>query len=89
MLFKDWINFRFPDDRTAKSDRMGINSLITVYIVLHVLRQMREELGLEAALEYAVKYMEKIERHNPKIKAYTAKFMPGLDVEQMYKDSKS
>jgi len=70
MLPEEWNNYtskaspeKSPPDSSEQSPQSDseISNIITVYIVLFVLRKMRVRLGLEATLEYAGSYMEKME----------------------------
>ena len=67
---------------------MGLNNLITVYIVLFVLRRMRARLGLEATLEFAESYMKKMERENQRLRQLAYKALEDVDIEKMYKDAR-
>lgn len=86
----DWFETEFPDffQRSSEAPGQGQN-LITVYIVLFILKEMRGQLGLEAMLEYGRKYMEKIEKMNPDLKGHLYKALVKVDVEKMYKEALS
>jgi len=60
---------------------------LAVYTVLCILRSMREDLGLEAMLEYTGKYLETMERCNPKLKHAVSQVISKLNVEKIYKEA--
>lgn len=60
---------------------------IAIYTVLCILRRMKEQLGLEAMLEYLDKYLATIETHNPQLKAAVEKAMGMMSVEKMYREA--
>ena len=61
------------------------NNSIAVYTILSILRQMKENLGLEAMIEYMEKYMEGIEANNPEIKSAVQYALSLMSIEKMYK----
>lgn len=72
---------KFPNIFTSSANS------ISIYTVLCILRRMKEELGLEAMLEYYGKYLEIIETHNPELKSAVNKALALMSVEKMYKDA--
>ena len=44
-------------------------------------------MGLEATLEYALKYMEVLEKQHPKLKNLICKALSDVDIEKMYKEA--
>jgi len=63
------------------------SSAIAIYTMLCVLGKMKRKIGLEAMLEFSQKYMDLIERRNPKIKHAIAKTLTSIDIEEIYKES--
>ena len=64
----------------------SVNS-IAIYTVLCILRRMKQEVGLEAMLEYLDKYLGAIEAHNPQLKQAVAKALGMMSVERMYREA--
>lgn len=62
-------------------------NFIAVYTVLCILRRMKQEVGLEAMLEYHARYLETIETHNPQLKSAVTKALCLMSVEKMYRDA--
>ncbi len=60
---------------------------IAIYTVLCILRRMKQEVGLEAMLEYHARYLETIETHNPRLKHAVAKALGMMSVEKMYREA--
>ena len=60
---------------------------IAIYTVLCILRRMKQEVGLEAMLEYLDKYLGTIETHNPRLKHAVAKALGLMSVEKMYREA--
>ena len=58
---------------------------VATYTVLCILKKMRDQMGLEAMIEYLEKYLETIETYNPKLKmAYksVSSPLPGKSIKQ-------
>ena len=62
---------------------------ISVYTVLCILRSMKEQVCLEAMLEYVEAYLTMIERHNPRLRNAVLKVISAINIEKMYKDAMS
>ncbi len=60
---------------------------IAIYTVLCILRRMKQEVGLEAMLEYLDKYLGVIEANNPQLKHAVAKALGMMSVEKMYREA--
>ena len=63
------------------------NNSIAIYTVLCILRRMKQEVGLEAMLEYLDKYLGTSETHNPQVKQAVAKALGMMSVEKMYREA--
>ena len=57
---------------------------ITIYTVMKVLARMKEQLGLEAMLQYMERYSLFIEKQNPELKKTVRNAIVNLDVVNMY-----
>jgi hypothetical protein len=53
---------------------------VALYTFLSILLRMKNELGLEAMLEYMAKYLTAIDSHNPKIAAAVGKALNAIPV---------
>lgn len=58
---------------------------IAIYTVLSILRKMKNELSLEAMIEYIDQYLLVVERHNPKVKQAVHKALSLMSVQEMYR----
>ncbi|MBP9854366.1 MAG: hypothetical protein KBD53_05825 [Candidatus Omnitrophica bacterium] len=72
---------RFPNQTR------NVQESIAVYTVLTILIKMREQLGLEAMLEYLQEYANVIERNNPKLKDAVLRALKIINVKKMYGDA--
>lgn len=77
--------FKSPNDspHIFTSDKNSI----AIYTVICILQRMRSQLGLEAMLEYAEKYLETIEKNNPELKSAVAKALCLMSVERIYRNA--
>lgn len=57
---------------------------ITIYTVMKVLARMKDQLGLEAMLQYIERYSLFIEKQNPELKKTVRNAIVNLDVVNMY-----
>ena len=57
---------------------------IAIFTTLTILLKMREQLGLEAMLEYMEFYILTIEEHNPRFKGAVARAIELMNVEKIY-----
>ena len=60
---------------------------IPVYTVLTILKKMKEELGLEAMLEYMQTYVSTIERYNPELKMAVTKAVSMMSMGRVYENA--
>ena len=60
---------------------------VATYTMLCVLKKMRDQMGLEAMIEYLEKYLETIELNNPKLKLAVREALTMLNVEKIFKDA--
>lgn len=72
---------KFPNIFTSSANS------ISVYTVLCLLRRMKDQLGLEAMLEYLDKYLATIERYNPELKRAVEKAIGMMSVEKIYREA--
>lgn len=66
---------------------MDITNSAAVYTMLCVLRKMKIQLGLEAMLEYAGKYLETVEKSDPRLKTAVCKVLSTINVERIYREA--
>lgn len=62
---------------------------VAVYTAFSILNEMKNELGLEAMLEYMGKYVQIVESHNPKIKSAVDQALTHMSVEKIYNEAAS
>ena len=62
---------------------------VAVYTAFSILNEMKNELGLEAMLEYMGKYRHIVENYNPKIKSAVGQAMTLMSVERIYNEAVS
>lgn len=60
------------------------NNQMVIYIASRILWAMKEQLGLEAMLEYLAKYIEMVNTHNPIVKEAVTQAVQLMDVKKMY-----
>ena len=70
-----------------KSPAGTTSNTLAVYTVLKTLRKMKQELGLEAMLQYADRYAGNLELHNPRLKYAVAVALEFVDVKKTYSKS--
>ena len=70
------ISWAFPQDHA-----------VAIYTVLSILFRMRQELGLEAMLEFMGKYRQTVEEHNPKIKNAVSQALSIISVQKIFKEA--
>lgn len=80
-----------PENLPPKFPPLLVNSAqaIAIYTVLSILTQMKNELGLEAMLEYMERYVAAIGRHNPRLKGAVRKAVSRINVQKIYVDGTS
>lgn len=79
-------NAKIPHQPFPNMFTSSANS-IAIYTVLCILRRMKQEVGLEAMLEYLDKYLGTIEAHNPQLKQAVVKALGIMSVEKMYREA--
>lgn len=85
---EDKNNSKSPDQRfPSKTNSVAHNT--EVYTILCVLRKMRNQLSLEAMLEYKDRYIDLIDQSNPKLKEAVEKVLSARKVEMIYKKAMS
>lgn len=79
-------NFReSPRNSSPKTPQQNkITDSIAVYTKLSILIKMRQELGLEAMLEYLDAYVHSIEASNPELKRAVTKALTLISVRRIY-----
>ena len=60
--------------------------MVAFYTFLSILLKMKQELGLEAMLEYMGKYLLMIDSHNPKITAAVGKALKLIPADVIFKE---
>ena len=76
-----------PKSRKTLCPLFTQDNTIAVYTVIAILRQMKNELGLEAMMEYMAEYLRVIEDNNPRLKRSVCKVLQLMSVEKMYNDA--
>ncbi len=79
-------NAKIPHQQFPNILTNSTNS-IAIYTVMCILRRMKDQLGLEAMLEYHARYLETIETHNPQLKQAITKALCLMSVEKMYREA--
>ena len=62
-------------------------NIIVIYTMLSILVKMKEQLGLEAMLEYMNKYLSIMGEGNPKMQSAVHYALALMSVEKMYHDA--
>ena len=70
----------------ASENFLSNSNIIAIYTILSILLKMRDQLGLEAMLEYVQNYLRILETHNPRFKMAVSKAITLINVEKVYKD---
>ena len=81
--------FRHDQSSPAKPNhslKTSQNS-IPIYTVLTILQKMKNELGLEAMLEYLERYLYVIGQANPQLNMAVSKAVSLMSMEKMYGDA--
>ena len=65
-------------------EMLSPTNLIALYTFLSVLLKIKQQLGLEAMLEYAEAYRRLLESHNPKMKDAVRQALEFIDVNKIY-----
>ncbi|MCK5580222.1 MAG: hypothetical protein KAJ18_03010 [Candidatus Omnitrophica bacterium] len=60
--------------------------MVTFYTGLSILFAMRQQLGLEAMLEYCEQYLLAVEKENPAIKESMQHALSLVSIEKIYRD---
>lgn len=86
------VNEKFNFDETNSPNKIqSANSYphnsVNTYTVLCILRKMKDQMGLEAMLEYLEKYLMTIESHNPQLKMAVIQALSRLNVANIYKEA--
>ena len=76
---------RYSVDFSRKEDNASHS--IKVYTTLCLLKTMKHEIGLEAMLEYMDKYLDVINKSNPKLHLAAAKAMSLMNIKKIYADA--
>ena len=74
----------YPASPAAAGRSLRLEQSIPVYTVLTILKTMKNELGLEAMLEYMQHYISVIEVYNPALKAAVTKAVSLISMEGIY-----
>jgi len=81
----------FPPPLTSKTVRLfpfeNQHSAITLYTIFSILQRMRNDLGLEAMLEYMDFYRCLIETYNPHFKEAVGRALDLVSIEKIYTDA--
>ena len=70
-----------------KSGIFSAKNTVVIFTMLAILIKMKEQLGLEAMLEYAEKYLAVMGEQNPRVKYAVGYALSLMSVEKMYHDA--
>ena len=84
-----------PEASASGSRPTGSNSTplldhdntMAIYTVLRILMRLKDQLGIEAMLEYIKQYLALIDRNNPEIDGAVSYVLSRLSVEKLYGDA--
>lgn len=80
-------SYKNPEVSSPKSTPMFLkDNAIAIYTGLAILTRIKNQVGLEAMLEYMQHYQELIERHNPGFRQAVGGALAIMDVEKLYRD---
>ncbi|MDO8580126.1 MAG: hypothetical protein Q7S13_01435 [Candidatus Omnitrophota bacterium] len=68
---------------------MSSSNTIAVFTVLNILLRMKNQLGLEAMMEYLDSYVKMIGQSNPGVQVAVNRAVGLLSMEKLYKDALS
>jgi len=80
-------NYPFGFRKKPKIPAFSPATTIGIYTVLTILAVMKQQLGLEAMLDYIDKYLYLIEQHNPQIKHAVQRALTLVSIEGIYNDA--
>ena len=76
-----------PNQKEFSNQLFSPTNIIAIYTVLSTLFKMKNELGLEAMLEYCEYYHHTLEFHNPKLKYAVTEALELIDVKKIYHEA--
>ena len=66
---------------------VSVGQMVTIYVLMVVLSQMKQRLGLEAVLEYIEKSKSNLEKDNPTLTNSVKYALTTVNIEKIYKDA--
>ena len=91
------IQDKFNNQQKLKNDQLHIhlsheplgnaNYTLTIYIVMRILKLIRNQMGLEAMLEYVDKFVEKNENRHPQFPKAFSLAMNNQKLETIYENT--
>ncbi len=78
---------KVPKSSSSKNTPMFLkDNAIAIYTILAILTRIKNQVGLEAMLEYMEHYQNLIEKHNPDFRQAVRGALAIMDVEKLYRD---
>lgn len=71
----------------SPKNEIASQNTITIYTIMAILNLMKNELGLEAMLEYISQYINVVDKNNPNLRSAVRKALSMMSVEKIYKDA--
>jgi hypothetical protein len=77
---------KYPEAKSVTGILFPAEHTVAFYTFVSILLKMKKELGLEAMLEYMVKYLTMIDSHNPKVAVAVGKALNVLPVDLIFNE---
>ena len=78
-----------PTNKKFQYSLLSPTNIIAVYTILSVFVKMKQNLGLEAMLEYLDRYIEMLGKDNPQMKGAVEQALRLIDVGKIYREAQS
>ena len=82
-------DIRNPADRDCNSYDCSPRELLVIYVSMLLLKRIRLEVGLEAEIDYIDKYITNIEGNYPEVYPEIKNILKVVDVNKIYRDSRT
>ncbi len=80
-------NYQKMNSRKATKASHTADCTLTIYIVMRILKLIKNQMGLEAMLEYVDKYIEKNENRHPQFPKAFSLAMQNQKLESIYENT--
>ena len=86
MDFNEKYNKNIPPNYPKRSafPLLSPNNIIAIFTTLSILLRMKNQLGLEAMIEYMEFYVLTIEKHNPRFKGAVEQALSMMNVKRIH-----